>query len=85
MTLYRPHRGMLADAMMEVVEVADLSELVDHMRASTKIGREEDMPTLDNIKVEKYGTGIDTRIGWDTYIVLVGGSVWGFTNGPMET
>lgn len=89
MTLYRPHRGMLADAMKEAVEVADFDALIAHMRALVAgFYPEDQMPTAENTTVEPYG-GFDARIGWHTHIVLVSTSagssqVWGFTNGPME-
>lgn len=40
--------------------------------------------TIDTIKVEKYGDGIDMRCGWDTYIVTIPDyGVAGFTDGPL--
>ena len=32
------------------------------------------------IIVEKYGTGVDERIGWDTHLVCVNGLPVGFTD-----
>lgn len=84
MVLYRPHRGMLADAMKEVAEVADFAALVAHMRGEYPFYPEDQLPTESTVTVEKYGTGIDERIGWDTHIVLVNGQAWGFTNGMVE-
>jgi hypothetical protein len=85
MTKYRPH-GMsltLADAMAQVIEVASLDELVRRMRERVQDWYPIDqLPTIDNIKVEPYG--FDDRIGWDTYIVTVNGSAWGFTDGPLR-
>ena len=74
--LFRPQRGSLRRAMAEVQEFD-----------GTRAGLQALFPrTL--VKVEKYGGGIDTRIGWDTYIVLTAwfdGTVQpeGFTNGPV--
>lgn len=32
------------------------------------------------VEVQRYGQGIDERIGWDTHVVLVDGKPWGFTD-----
>jgi hypothetical protein len=82
MTLYRPHRGSLADAMREVVEVNDFAQLVRHMRRGVESWYPPAaMPTMENTTIEPYG--FDDRIGWDTHIVLVKGEAWGFTNGAL--
>jgi N6-adenosine-specific RNA methylase IME4 len=82
MTKYRPHRGMLADAMREVHEVKSFGELIRVMRAEVESWYPPDkLPTEANTKVEYYGR--DDRIGWDTYIVTVDGQAWGFTDGPV--
>jgi len=82
MTKYRPHRGTLADAMAEVVEVADLPALVEHMRKSVQDWYPpEELPTIKTTTVKPYA--YDDRIRWNTYIVMVNGSVWGFTDGPL--
>jgi hypothetical protein len=37
------------------------------------------------LEVKPYGSGPDTRIGWDSvYIVLVNGLPYGFTDGPIK-
>ena len=83
MVKYRPHRGSLDKAMAEVVEVADLAALVAHMRKSVETWYPFDqLPTVENTKVEPYA--YDERIHWDTHIVLVDGSPWGFTDGPLR-
>lgn len=79
MTLFRPHRGSLADSMAEVIEVADRAALVSHLAGGV-------FPSL-LLKIEPY-YGYDERIGWHTYIVidrLADGTacVAGFTNGPL--
>lgn len=81
---YRPHRGMLADAMAEVAELApDRDVLVAHMRAEVSNWYPQDeMPTRENVEVKPYG--FDQRIGWDTHIVTVKGNAWGFTDGPLK-
>ena len=40
-------------------------------------------PTDANVTIEKYGEGIDKRIGWDTHLVCVDGKAALFTDGPM--
>lgn len=73
MIKYRPHRGSLATAMKEYVELPDRAALEDHVRKTW-------MATTGPIEVRPY-CGADDRIGWDaTFIVLVGGSVVGFTD-----
>lgn len=82
MTLYRPHRGTLADSMREVIEVADLAMLVRQMCRSVESWYPpEELPTIETTRVEPYM--FDDRIGWDTHIVTVKGSAWGFTDGPL--
>lgn len=75
MTLFRPHRRYLYEAMREVIEVNSLADLAKHLMKTRE--------PLGVVKVEKYG-GIDERIGWDTYIVTINGDACGFTNGPLE-
>jgi hypothetical protein len=80
--LYRPHRGSLNDSLREVVEVNDFPQLVRHMRREVESWYPEDeLPTEANTKLEPYC--YDPRIGWDTYLVTVNGSAWGYTNGPL--
>lgn len=94
---YRPHRRLLAEAMDEVVEVADRAALVAHL-APDFAGLGYQLDDAD-LKVEPYC--YDERNGWDTHIVTirnkqVRGGVWyfgkkmgpfyfgaiGFTDGP---
>jgi hypothetical protein len=85
--LFRPHRGLLADAMEEVVELNDKAALVSHI----KNGWKKHFPdhgydfNQDTIKVKAYC--FDDRIDWDTHIVTYekGGHIHveGFTNGPV--
>lgn len=84
MTKYRPHREYLADSMREVSEVASFSELVKLIRSGCCDWPEKDKPTEENTRVERYGSGIDHRIGWNTHIVTVAGAAWGFTDGPLK-
>lgn len=82
MTKYRPHRRLLYEAMAEVVEVSTLAELVAHMRKSVESWYPpEELPTIENTEVKPYV--YDERIDWNTHIVTVKGSAWGFTDGPL--
>lgn len=82
---FRPQRGSLAEAMAETVELPDRAALIAHLQ---KTHADTDFsPAINDatVRVEKYGRGIDTRIGWDTHIVMIEG--WGpagFTDGPAE-
>ena len=75
--LFRPQRESLRRAMLEVQEFD-----------GTRAGLQALFPHRPLMRVEKYGQGIDTRIGWDTHIVI---TRWpdgteqpeGFTNGPV--
>ena len=78
--LFREHRGLLADSMETVTEVADLDALLAHIR---KIFQPYGPTFLDaEIRIEPYGR--DNRINWDTYIVILPeyGPI-GFTDGPL--
>lgn len=37
----------------------------------------------DVVEVIPYG-GMDKRIGWDTYLVVLNGVPWGMTDGPAK-
>ena len=86
MTLFRPHRGSLEEAMAEVVDLPDHAALVAHLN---KLYESSYKP--EDVRVEPYnwggqpGPGYDSRIGWHTYIVTTDGSPAGFTNGPLPT
>ena len=82
--LFRPHRELLCEAMKEVEEFRSRRELVAKLQADLdKYGKGK--YDCKQISITKYGTGIDERIGWDTYIVtLPGYGVLGFTNGPVD-
>jgi hypothetical protein len=80
MTKYRPHRGSLN--MHEVIEIESRAQLVEHMRKSAPDWYPRDeLPTLQNTKIEPYF--YDDRIKWDTHLVTVNGSPWGYTDGPL--
>ena len=69
--------------MREVVEVNDFPQLVRHMRREVESWYPKDeLPTEANTTLVPYGC--DTRIYWkETYLVLVKGQAWGYTNGPL--
>jgi hypothetical protein len=64
---FRPVRELLADAMADVIEIQDRQQL------------EELVGTPMEVKPYCY----DARIGWDTYLVVVGGCAVGYTDGPL--
>jgi len=76
---YRPHRRLLADSIAETVNIKDRADLVAYLQ------KERDYMLFDpsDVTVEKYGTGIDERCGWDTHIVCIKGRAVGFTDGMV--
>lgn len=81
----RAHRGGLAESMATVVEIEPTAQAVaDHITAAWDWLLDGKVISPDSVKVKKYGDGVDTRIGWDTYLVTVDGSVFGMTDGPLE-
>ena len=75
---FREHRGLLAESMETVVDLEGFDALVAYLAEKFKPWGVEVTPEL--VKAEKYG-GFDTRIGWDTWIVMVDGAAVGFTDG----
>jgi hypothetical protein len=78
---YRPHRGGLAEAMAEMVEVKDKAHLERYLLASAPLWR-----PFESITIEPY-SGADDRIGWDSTWIVMGrwnGKDYpiGFTDGP---
>lgn len=71
MTLFRPQRGGLDEAMSEAIEVPDLATLVRYLDCAPSA-----------IRIEDYGV-FDARIGWQTHLVRVDDFPVGFTNGPL--
>jgi len=77
---FREHRGLFEDAMKTVVEVADRTALIEHLRKVYDDGMP--MPDLEKMVIEYYC--YDDRIGWDTYIIYVKNyGVLGFSDGPI--
>lgn len=67
--LFRPQRGSLEEAMKEVIEVSSLSEL-------------ENKTTWTNLTTKFYC--FDSRINWDTWIILSNGNAVGYANGELK-
>lgn len=73
--MFRPHRGWLADAMAEAVEVDGHDGLIAHLRAT----HPEFGPPFDPATVSLTPYGDDDRIGWrDVSLVSITGHVVGF-------
>lgn len=74
MTLFRPHRSLLSEAMAEIKQVDNRHDI-------------EVLTGYKIVAVESYG--YDERVGWNTYIVLTDDmpgyarQAIGFTNGPL--
>lgn len=82
MTKFREHRGLLHDSLNTTVDIKTITELASHLN---RLNQECGAPEIkDDIEIEKYGSGIDERCGWDTHIVTVGGCARGFTDGPLS-
>ena len=71
----REHRGSLTDSLATQVEIdRTIYSLASYISQTLGYGVEP-----RDIEVNPYG--FDDRIGWDTYIILVKGSPFGFTDG----
>jgi len=69
--LFRPQRGSLEESMKLVMTFPTRAALAKHL------GHPE-----AKVVVKPYA--IDNRIGWNTHLVTVGGTVVGFTDGPVS-
>jgi len=79
----RSHRGGLAESMLTVAKIdATADAVAAHINEEWKdFGP---IVTTSMVRVEKYGIGIDKRIGWDTHIVLIENfGPFGFTDSPL--
>jgi hypothetical protein len=84
MIQFRPHRGGLAEAMAEMVEVDGYAGLVEHLRRTHPNFGPPFNP--EGISVKPYG-GDDNRIGWKN-VHMVTQEGWGpigFTNGDPHS
>lgn len=70
--MYRPQRGSLLESMEDAAVLAPTKEaLAEYLHAK-----------IEDVDVKLYTDFPDDRIGWErTYVVLVKGVAWGFTNG----
>jgi len=75
--LYRKHRGSLIASLLTVWHFNTREELEAHIRETGDFYRS------DKMTIDKYGPGLDERIGWNTYVVCMGGNAIGFTSGPV--
>jgi hypothetical protein len=71
----REHRGSLNDSLATQVEIERTIYSLASYISQTLGYRVEPR----DIEVNQYG--FDDRIGWDTYIIIVKGSPFGFTDG----
>lgn len=76
-TLFRWHRGGLADSMATVVPCTSMVALVSILRTEPGLER----LTPERVKVEFYAR--DDRIQWACHLVTVDGLPQGFTNGYL--
>ena len=67
------------ESMESVTEVSDWPELMALLREHYYFWE----PTEENVLIQKWGQGIDTRIGWDTHVVTVNGHAALFTDGDL--
>lgn len=77
--LFRKQRSSLISSMLTVEYLHNLEELEMHVRGILPM-----VTRSDKLRVDKYGLGIDERIGWDTHIVSIGSYVAGFTSGAVK-
>lgn len=77
---FRPHRGGLAEAMAEMVEVDGMCGLIEHLRATHPSFGPPFNPA--SIHVKPYGCD-DDCVGWKNVHVVTqdGWGVVGFTDG----
>lgn len=73
---FRQHRGTLAESMETVVELADRAALDAYLVKQLKPWMDV---TPERIEAKPYTH--DRRIDWDTWAVLVDGTIVGFTDG----
>ena len=67
------------ESMKHELEIPDWDALVAFLQKEWVAWKPDSVVT-----VEKYGTGIDKRIGWDTHLVCVDGRAALLSDGPME-
>jgi hypothetical protein len=76
--LFRPVRGLLAEAMREVRQIpATRAALAKHLS-------KERETYIDPLTVEVKAYGYDPRIDWHTWIVTVNGDAAGYTDQGLD-
>lgn len=78
--LFREHRARLFDSLKTTKAFSSFTELRGHIASNF-----EYLPMSGRMSIERYGFGIDMRIGWDTHIVKWNKDVIGFTNGKFTS
>lgn len=79
MFLFRPHRGLLSEAMKHVAELNDKQALINKLKDDYKQFIDPDSINDKTLVIDSYG--FDSRIDWDTHIVtVIGFGVVGFIN-----
>lgn len=76
-TMFRWYRSDLQDSMATAVPCHTLAKLIEILRTCQGL----ESVTADKVNVDHYAH--DDRVGWDTYTVVVNGSVVGMTNGKL--
>ncbi len=82
----RMHRGAYDESMRSVTLIdATQAAVQRHIDTHPTFADARTISgTRDAPVVKKYGRHLDPRNGWDTHIILVDGTPWGFTSGPLE-
>lgn len=75
---FREQRGTLEDSLKTVVEIDPSKRAIAAFLAAIH----ECPIAVDEIEVVSYAR--DTRIHWDTHLVLWNGRAVGFTDGPLS-
>jgi hypothetical protein len=73
--MVRKHRGGYAESMETAKEIDATMEAV---------AKYFEYYPVEQLTVEPYGTGIDSRNGWNTHIVCANGAAIGMTNGMVD-
>lgn len=77
---FRYHRGSLCDVMRTAFSVKDRDELAERLKHDCRDYIDAD----GKMKIEPYG-GFDSRIAWDTFMVLWDETPMGFLSGELPT
>ncbi|WP_415912372.1 hypothetical protein [Neptuniibacter sp. QD37_11] len=81
----REQRGTLSQSLATTIHIEPTKKALQAHIAAKMVAFGRPMPSQDDIRVEKYGEGEDSRCGWDTYLVSVEGyGVFGMIDGPLS-